>query len=174
MKTATKKAAKKVPKRKPVQRRARDEHGLTTRERKFADLMIPENMAAGRAYEQAGYPSKGGSANTQACHLLKNPHITAYIKGERRKAAEANQIQRWEVVGFLARVLKTPVGELRQDSDIAQEWREETVGEMGARTVVKMPDKIAAAKQLCQMLGWNEPEKHIVKYEVVIGPDHNE
>jgi len=157
------------PKTKQAKARSQvDEYGLNVRERKFADMMLMGDVAAGRAYEKAGYTAKGASADTMACLLLKKAKVSDYMKTERRKAAEANQIERWEVVGFLAKVIKTPVGMLQQDSDIAQEWREE-MSETGGRTIVKMPDKIAAAKQLCQMLGWNEPEQHKVSFEVVIG-----
>jgi hypothetical protein len=100
---------------------------------------------------------------------LRNPKVAAYIKAERRRAAEASQLERWELVGYLCRVLKTPVGAVDEMHELAQEVTRDEIGESVARSRIKMIDKMAAAKQLAQMLGWNEPEQHKVKFEVVIG-----
>ena len=163
------KTAKKTTKRKrkaavPV----RDEHGLNIRERKFADHVLA-GMPAGRAYEKAGYTARGAAADTGASISLRNPKMAAYIKGERRKAAEANQLERWELVGYLCRVLKTPVGSVDEMHELAQEVVRDEIADEVTRSRIKMIDKMAAAKQLAQMLGWNEPEQHKVKFEVVIG-----
>jgi hypothetical protein len=100
--------------------------------------------------------------------------MAAYIKGERRKAAEANQLERWELVGYLCRVLKTPVGSVDEMHELAQEVVRDEIADEVARTKIKMVGKMEAAKQLAQMLGWNEPEQHKVQYEVVIGGMQNE
>jgi hypothetical protein len=164
-KKVAKKAAKKVvKKRAPVV----DEHGLNVRERKFADLYLT-GMAAGRAYEAAGFTARGASADTQASLALRNPKVSRYIQDERRRAAEASRMERWELVGYLCRVLRTPVGRVDEDSDLAQEVAREEVADEVVRSRIKMVPKLEAAKQLAQILGYNEPEKMTVKYEVVIG-----
>ena len=169
-KKAAKKAAKKTPARKKCTVQA-DEYGLSVRERKFADGFLA-GMSATKAFTAAGYSA--ATAGVEACKALKKPSIQHYIKEQRRIDAEKNQIERWEIIGYLSRVLKTPVGKVDEDSDLAQEVIREEAGAEIMKSRVKMVDKMKAATQLCQMLGFNEPEQVKVTYEVVIGPGANE
>lgn len=138
----------------------RDDHGLTPREKKFADLvLLDEKIPAGRAYEKAGYKSTGRAANVCACKMLARANIKAYIRGERQRMAEADQFQKWQLIEFLGRVITTPVGRVDEMSDLAQEVIRDEIGEEVARTRIKIVPKLEAAKQLATLLNWNAPEE---------------
>jgi phage terminase small subunit len=124
---------------------------MTARAKRFADLHL-SGMPAGRAYTKAGYSATGNSAEAAASRLLRNVQVSRYIVLERKRMQGAGEIERDEIVGFLAKVLRTPVGEVTEGSVLAQEYTDE-VSETGARKRVKMVGKMDAVKQLCTMLG---------------------
>lgn len=146
---------------------------LSPREAAFVEALLSgkdgKPMPAGRAYEAAGYKAKGGVADTNASRLLRNAKVAAKIKQRRREMAEACQIEKWQLVDFLSRALLTPVGEVDETSDLAQEVTTDEVGEAVLRKKIKSVGKIEAGKLLATLLNWTEPEKHEVKFEVVIG-----
>lgn len=137
---------------------AKDEFGLSFRERKFAEAFTG-GMPAGRAYEKAGYQARGNSAESLASKMLRKDKLKAFVLAERRRMAEADQFQKWQLIEFLTRAITTPVGRVDEDSDLAQEVTRDEVGEMVARTRVKSVGKLEAAKQLATLLNWNAPEK---------------
>lgn len=167
-KTASKQA-RKVAKKSPA---VVDEHGLSVQQRRFADFYLI-GKPAGRAYEMAGYAVEGGTADSNAWRLLRNEKVSAYVREMRRRAAESAMMEREELVGFLCSVIRTAPDDVSGGSPLAQEFQTEET-EIGSRTKVRMVGKIEAAKQLAQMLGWNEPEKAEVKFEVVIGGNQEE
>lgn len=155
-----KKPAKKVTvKKERVASPRIDADGLNVRERKFVDLYLA-GRPAGRAVEEAGYTTTTvGSSDVLGSELIRKPKIAAVILRDRKLAAEAAQLQRWEIVGFLCDVVRTPVGQVDEQSNLAQEVTRDEIGEALVRTKIKMPAKLDAVKQLCAMLGWNAPEK---------------
>jgi hypothetical protein len=88
--------------------------------------------------------------------MLRNVQVSAYIAAERKRMAAAGEIARDEIVGFLAKVIRTPIGEVTAGSRLAQEYHEETT-DHGTRKRVKMIGKMDAVRQLCSMMGWNAP-----------------
>jgi phage terminase small subunit len=137
---------------------AKDDFGLSPRERTFADGFIG-GLPAGRAYERAGYKARGGSADSLACKMLRKDKLMAYVRAARRRMAEADQYQKWQLIEFLTRAITTPVGQIDEESDLAQEVTREEIGEQVARTRIKIVGKLDAAKQLATLLSWNAPEK---------------
>ena len=147
---------------------------LSPREAAFVEALLSgkdgKPMPAGRAYEAAGYKARGASADSLASKMLRKDKVSCYVekrrleiaeadREEKRKLAEAAQIQKWEVIELLGRALKTPVGEVDEKSDLAQEVTTDEVGEAIIRKKVKMVDKLGAAKQLATLLNWNAPVK---------------
>lgn len=148
---------------------------LSPREAAFVEAYLSggkdgKPMPAGRAYEAAGYKARGASADTLGSRMLRKVEVSRYVekrrieianaeREERRKLAEAAQIQKWEVIELLGRALKTPVGDVDETSDLAQEVTTDEVGEAVIRKKVKMVDKLGAAKQLATLLNWNAPVK---------------
>ena len=128
---------------------------LNPRQKSFADLVII-GTPAGRAWEQAGYHARGNAAEVEAHKALKKPKIKAYIKAERARLEQAGQFERSNLVEYLVNVIRTPVGQLDGGSPLVQEFTIEE-GEAGTRTKVKMANKLQAAKQLAEVMGWNKP-----------------
>ena len=137
---------------------------LSDREIAFVEALLGKGadgkaMAAGRAYERAGYRARGASADSLASKMLRKDKVAAQIKRRRREIAEASQIEKWQLVDWLSRALLTPIGEIDADSDLAQEVTEESVGEEILRTKTKVVGKIEAGKLLATLLNWNAPVK---------------
>lgn len=129
---------------------------ISERAKKFADLMLTGTLSATRAYRQAGFTAIGHAAEANASRMLRNADVMQYMESERAKLRSKGEIERDEIVGFLAKVLRTPVGELTPDSVLAQEYLDE-VTEDASRRRVKMVSKMDAVKQICSMMGWNAP-----------------
>lgn len=148
---------------------------LSIRETAFIEALLSGNdgkpMPAGRAYERAGYKARGASADSLASKMLRKDKVAAKIKERRREMAEACQIEKWQLVDYLTRAIFTAAGKVDENSDLGQEVTTDEVGEQVIRKRVKMVPKLEAGKLLATLLNWTEPEKHEVKFEVVIGPN---
>lgn len=124
---------------------------MNDRQRRFCENVV-KGMPAGRAYEAAGYAARGGSADSAGAKLLRNDKVAKYLAELREAASHKAGMERDDLVQYLVDVMKTPVGEITEMSVLCQEWRMS-----GEDVVVKMPAKLAAAKQLAEMMGWNKP-----------------
>ena len=143
-----------------------------TRRLKFA-MLLADGTPAGRAYELAGFSQSGGRADSAGSRLSRHPEIIAFVRHERRAAAEANRIERWQLVEFLQLAVFTPVKEVDAGSPLAQEVEEITTATGATRRRVKSVGKLEAAKQLAVLLGWTDPE-HVnseVAISIQIGGD---
>ena len=117
--------------------------------------LVMTGMPAGRAYERAGYQSKGDAADVAASKLLRTPKVAAYLEELRAAAKEKAGMERDDLVKYLVNVLKTPIGEIDANHVLCQEWSCDAEGGMK----VKMPAKLSAAKQLAEIMGWNKPQE---------------
>lgn len=131
-------------------------HGLSPKQKKFADYYL-EGIAAGIAYTRAGYSPNG--AKEAACRLLKTEKVAAYIEAEQERISAQSRIKQWQLLEFLSDVITTPVGDIDENSILAQEVTRDEIGEQTLKTTVKMVNKIAAIDRLTKMLGWNAPKK---------------
>ena len=130
---------------------------LNPRQKAFADFFII-GIPAGRAWEKAGYFARGNAAEVEASKALKKPKFKAYIRAERARLEKEGQFERSNLVDYLVKVIKTPVGGLDGGSPLVQEYIEEN-SETGTRLRVKMANKLQAAKQLAEIMGWNKPQE---------------
>ena len=131
---------------------------LNPRQQTFADLVLA-GAPAGRAWQQAGYQARGNSAEVQASKALKKEKFKAYLKDERMRMEKVGQMERDELVAWLASVIRTPAGNLTEDSPLVQQYiKEELAGEV-IRTRVEMVSKLEACKLLAAVMGWNAPTK---------------
>jgi phage terminase small subunit len=142
----------------------KEDHGLSARQKLFADFYIEalgHNIAAGVSYVRAGYSNNGAAEG--ASRLLKNDKVAAYIEAEQQRLSEKMRIKKWQLLEFLSEAITTPIGDVNKDSTLCQEHTVDEVGEETVRTKIKMVDKLGAADRLCRMLGWFQPE--VVKHE---------
>ena len=135
-------------------KKKRDDRPINDLQRRFCELVVAGHKA-GRAYELAGYSSRGVAADAHAARLVTNGKVAAYLETLREAASKAADFTRDDLVGYLVQVIKTPVGEVGEKSQLAQ--RVKVDGEGGF--LVEMPSKIQAAKQLAEVMGWNKPQE---------------
>jgi uncharacterized protein (DUF1501 family) len=149
-----------------VTKAAKDEHGLNPRQRRFVELFTG-GMSAVAAYVRAGYSPNG--ADGAASKLQGNAKVSAAIQATQRKASEAAAMDRSDLASYLVDVLQTPIGQITETHRLCQEWAMNPAGCVN----VKMPSKLAAARQLAEIMGWNKPAVVTVdlseKLEVIIG-----
>jgi hypothetical protein len=127
------------------------ERPLNDRMRRVCELVV-QGVPAGRAYEQAGYTSRGDSADQAASKLLGTVKVSAYLQTLRDAAIKDAAYDRDNLVGFLVQIIKTPVSEVTVGSPLAQRVRVDDTG-----MTIEMPGKLVAAKQLAEIMGWNKP-----------------
>jgi hypothetical protein len=142
-----KQASKKVGKK-------RAERPISDRMRRLCELVVAGHPA-GRAYELAGYGARGSVADTNASETLRIPKVAAYLATLREAASKRAEFTRDDLVGYLVEVIKTPVGQVGQDSRLAHRVK---VDEAGGFQIEMFP-KSAATKQLADVMGWNKPQE---------------
>jgi thioesterase domain-containing protein len=130
------------------------ERPINDRMRRVCELVV-SGHPAGRAYELAGYSARGDVADQAASRLLGSVKVASYLTMLRQAASKQADFSRDDLVGFLVKVIKTPVGQVGQDSDLAQKVKVDMEGGF----LVEMPGKIQAAKQLAEIMGWNKPQE---------------
>ena len=69
-----------------------------------------------------------------------------------------------KALSYLVEILETPIGEVDKLHRLAQEFRDTE-----DCSQVKLPSKADAMKQIAAMCGWNDPEKHSLEVNIVIG-----
>ena len=109
-------------------------------------FLLAGGASAAEAYRKAGYKCSTATASTNGPALSRETHVRLRVADLQRKAQEAAKEREAEGVLtlaekrlFLARVIRTPIGQVTSDSDLAQEV---TVDEKSMK--VKMPDKLRA------------------------------
>jgi len=112
---------------------------MNTRQKKFAKLYL-QGMAAGRAYEKAGYESRGDTADQSASQLLRNPKVATYIQTMNKKAETPLIMSITQRKEMLTRIAQRTEGESPQDA-------------------------IRASAELSKMDGAYTPERHEHKLE---------
>ncbi len=133
---------------------------LNPRQQAFADLVLA-GTPAGRAWEKAGYQARGNAAEAAASKAMKTPRLREYLRTERARMADAGQIERAELVAYLADVIRTPIRHVDSNSPLVQELTTEETGTGATRTRIRMVDKLQACKLLAAIMGWTAPAKII-------------
>jgi len=108
------------------------------------------------------------SAMVQASRLLADAKVSLRVE-ELQKLANDTLEKRlgWnkeKALSYLVEILETPVGEVDKLHRLAQEFRDTE-----DCSQVKLPSKADAMKQIAAMCGWNDPEKHSLEVNIVIG-----
>lgn len=116
---------------------------LSAQQKRFAELFAG-GMPAGRAYEKAGYASKGDVADVCASQLLRRPKVAAFLEELRAESRSNAVMTATEVKEGLSRLMKRAEGE----------------GDHTGFT--------ALANRLAKMEGFDEPDKLQVTYDVDI------
>jgi len=135
---------------------------VNIRQERFCEF-VASGMTGTEAYLQAGWKCNRDAARASAAETLAKPSIKERIAEIRAKDSQKSEYKRADMVRYLVAVLQTPVGEIDANSPLVQEFTIDTIGEATIRKRVKMMGKIEAARLLVDIMGWKEPEHHVVE-----------
>lgn len=128
---------------------------------RFAQLVAKGEMlfnAYGTVYPRSRKWKK--NALYQRAHeLAKRPDVKARIDELLQVGADDTIASRRELAQFMTRVVRTPISNVDEDSDLAQEKTVKVIGEDATVEKIRMPDKLGAAERLSKLMGYDEPEK---------------
>lgn len=135
---------------------------MNPRHERFAlELFKGKRQAA--AYRLAFPDAKGTPAKLvweKASRLASSPMVRARL-AELQDAAKTDAVaDARELAEYLTRIIRTPVGRVRADSDLAQEV------EGGKVRRIKLPSKLDAVDRLCRLMGYYAPEQRAVAVQV--------
>ena len=134
----------------------RDKTSIATEKKKeFARLLVESKLSKADAYRKA-YNRKDMSndaASKAASRLSKDGEILRMIDELNAQLDRSAVATKQECLEFLTAVLRTPIGEVGEDSPLCQEV---AYTDSGMRK--KMPGKIEAVRELSKLAGYNEPE----------------
>ena len=88
---------------------------MNPRQKKFVKLWM-SGVPAGRAYEQAGYDTRGDVADVSASQLLRNPKVKEYIDKMNEKTDKATILSIAERKELLTRIALANEGERPSDA----------------------------------------------------------
>lgn len=115
----------------------------------FARNIGIKGMSAAEAYRTGWPKASRRRAETAGPALARKSQVKvriAELKAEvAARAKEKDFLTLEEKRLFLARIVRTPLGEVNRDSDLCQEWSETTTKDGGSERI-KMPSKLDAIK----------------------------
>ncbi len=123
---------------------------------------VAEGASAASAYLSV-YGCSEATAETNGPALLRENTLVA-LRVSELKAIQAEiintkfRMSREDVIQGLVEVWKTPIGEIRENHQLCQEYSF-TPGMHGDSVKYKMPSKLDALEKLIKMAGWYAPEK---------------
>jgi len=88
---------------------------MNPRQKKFVKLWM-SGVPAGRAYEQAGYDSRGAEADANASRLIRNDKVAKYIKKMNEKTEKSTILSIAERKELLTRIALANEGERPSDA----------------------------------------------------------
>lgn len=135
---------------------------LNIRQQRFVELVV-SGMPAGRAYEAAGFSARGNAAEVNAARLLRKAQIVSAVETLRSSDAKKASLDRAEAIQILGDIIRSKPSDATMDNPLC-EVRMSKAGPFAA-----FPDKARCLERLAKMLGWDEPEKHQLDVNVVIG-----
>jgi hypothetical protein len=128
---------------------------LNSRQKKFVENYVNKGLSIAESVRLAGYAIKSGrveDASSYGCKLLRQDRVKDYVSKLREKAFSREALSYAEKRAFLARAVRTPVGELHEASDLAQEVTI-TESKEGTSRKVKAVDKLRALELDSKLAG---------------------
>lgn len=135
---------------------------LTPQQREFIELHVLDGLPMYRAYLRAfddviAEKYNGKISDSSACRaggiILQKEHARAYVEELKAKVAERAQQKRFlsldEKREFLARLVRTPIADIDEESELAEEMRVANDG----TTSVKIPSKLKAIELDARIMG---------------------
>jgi hypothetical protein len=135
---------------------------LTPQQREFIELHVLDGLPMYRAYllafddviaEKYNGKITAGSACRAGGIILKKEHAQTYVEELKQRVAERAQQKKFlsfdEKREFLAKLVRTPIVEVDEESELAEEMRVSPDG----TTSVKIPSKLKAIELDARIMG---------------------
>jgi hypothetical protein len=135
---------------------------LTPQQREFIELHVLDGLPVYRAYLRAfddviAEKYNGKISDSSACRaggiILKKDHAILYVEELKARVAERAQQKKFlsldEKREFLARLVRTPIADIDEESELAEEVRVANDGS----TTVKVPSKLKAIELDTRIMG---------------------
>ena len=119
---------------------------LTTKQKRFVENYILKSMSIAESVRRAGYNVTSGRSEdygSLGCRMLKTERVSNYVSKLKQKVFSKDVISIAEKRAYLARAVRTPVGEITEASDLAQEVTF-SEGKEGSSRKVRAVDKLKA------------------------------
>jgi hypothetical protein len=154
---------------------------LTTKQKRFVENHINRGMSIAESVRRAGYAVKSARSEdygSLGCRILKTERVSAYVSKLREKQFAKDVLSISEKRSFLARAVRTPVGEINEGSDLAQEVTI-SEGANGTSRKVKAVDKLRAIELDSRIAGdfhadRNENVSNPFLFLVTLGRDQSQ
>lgn len=125
---------------------------LTPQQIEFVQLHVVEGLPIWKAYARAFRLPETKHLNPRGAKILSHPHVAHYVVELRKELEERSKSERFlsieEKRAFLAKIVRTPVGDLHPDHELVQEMK---IGRDG--TTLKMPPKLQAIELDAKLAG---------------------
>ena len=129
---------------------------LSLKDKKFCECFVINGNNATKAYLEAMDSSvKITTARVQGMLMLDKPKIQAHIEKLHQKYDDMAAINKEEILNFLARAIKTPIGEIDETSDLCTGF---TIAPDGQK-IYKAYSKKDAVDQTISVCGFSKPQK---------------
>jgi hypothetical protein len=123
------------------------------RHEKFAQC-VASGLSGADAYRQAAEYS-GKQADGNAANWMNRPGVRERVNELKEANSRKATLSREQTIEFLCNVIKTSAAKVEEDSPLVQ-----SAEFVDCKLVrVKIPDKIAAVKELTRMCGWAKPDR---------------
>ena len=119
---------------------------LTTKQKRFVENYILKSMSIAESVRRAGYNVTSGRSEdygSLGCRMLKTERVANYVSKLKEKVFSKDVLSIVEKRAYLARAVRTPVGEITEASDLAQEVTFSESKE-GSSRKVRAVDKLKA------------------------------
>lgn len=124
---------------------------LNSRQQRFVELYT-SGMAAGRAYEEAGYQARGNTADVMGSKLLRNAKVAAAIAEVQADLRVATRVTKVGMIERLMTIIESRPDEAAMDNPLCE------VKQTSFGPVPVFTDKANCMEKVIKMLGFYAPE----------------
>jgi hypothetical protein len=125
-----------------------------SRYEKFAQ-MVASGLTGSEAYRQVAGATAGKNADVLAARWMDSPGVRERLNELKEANSRKATLSREQTIEFLCNVIKTSAANVEAESSLVQSV--EFVD--GKPVKLKIPDKIATAKELTRICGWAQPNR---------------
>ena len=125
-----------------------------SRYEKFAQ-MVASGLTGSEAYRQVAGATAGKNADVLAARWMDSPGVRERLNELKEANSRKATLSREQTIEFLCNVISTSAAKVEADSPLVQSA--EFVD--GKPVKLRIPDKIAAVKELTKMCGWAQPNR---------------